>query len=62
MRRRVNIRKQYVVIYLANAYARMPLIRFTREVFELEPEARARALAKIRKLEQSLLSPLDDTS
>jgi hypothetical protein len=62
MRRRLNIRKQYVVIYLANAYARMPLIRFTREVLELEPEARAKALAKIRKLEQSLLNPLDDTS
>jgi hypothetical protein len=62
MRRRLNIRKQYVVIYLANAYARMPLIRFTREVLELEPEARAKALAKIRRLEQSLLNPLDDTS
>lgn len=62
MRRRLNIRKQYVVIYLANAYAQMPLVRFTREVLELEPEARAKALAKVRKLEQSLLSPLDDTS
>jgi hypothetical protein len=62
MRRRLNIRKQYVVIYLANAYARMPLIRFTREVLELEPEARTKALAKTRRLEQSLLNPLDDTS
>jgi hypothetical protein len=62
MRRRLNIRKQYVVIYLAHSYAQMPLIRFTREVLELEPEARAKALAKVRKLEQSLLNPLDDTS
>jgi hypothetical protein len=31
-------------------------------VLELEPEARAKALAKVRKLEQSLLNPLDDTS
>jgi hypothetical protein len=50
------------VIYRANAYAQMPLIRFTREVLELEPEARAKALAKVQKLEQSLLNPLDDTS
>ena len=40
----------------------MPLIRFTHEVLELEPEARAEALAKVQKLEQSLLNPLDDTS
>jgi len=62
MRRRLNLRKQFVVIYLAHAYAQMPLIRFTREVLELEPETRAKALAKVRKLEQSLLNPLDDTS
>jgi putative RecB family exonuclease len=30
----------------------------TREVLELEPEARAKALAKIRKLEESFLTPL----
>jgi Transposase DDE domain len=62
MRRRLNLRKQYVVIYVGHAYAQMPLVRFTREVLELEPEARAKALAKIRILEQSLLNPLDDTS
>lgn len=62
MRQRLNLRKQYVVIYLGHAYAQMPLVRFTREVLELEPEARAKALAKVRKLEQSLLNPLDDTS
>ena len=62
VRRRLDLRKQYVVIYLAHADAQMPLIRFTREVLELEPGARAKALAKVRKLEQSLLHPLDDTS
>lgn len=62
MHRRLNLRKDYVVIYLAHAYARLPLVRFTREVLELEPTARARALAKIRKLEQSLLAPMDNTS
>jgi len=62
MHRRLNLRRQYVVIYLAHAYAQLPLVRFTREVLELEPEARAKALAKIRQLEQSLLHPLDDTS
>ena len=40
----------------------MPLIQFTREVLELEPKARAKALAKVRKLEQSLLHPLEDSS
>lgn len=62
MRRRLNVRRQYIVIYLGNAYAQMPLVQFTREVLELEPEARAKALVKIRKLEQSLLSPPNDTS
>lgn len=62
MHRRLNLRKQYVVIYLAHAYAQMPLIQFTREVLELELKARAKALAKVRKLEQSLLHPLEDSS
>ena len=62
MHRRLNLRKEYVVIYLAHAYARLPLVRFTREVLELEPKARAKALAKIRKLEESLLAPMNDTS
>jgi hypothetical protein len=62
MHRRLNRRQEYVVIYLAHAYARLPLVRFTREVLELEPKARAKALAKIRKLEQSLLAPMDNTS
>ena len=62
MHRRLNLRKEYVVIYLAHAYARLPVVRFTREVLELEPKARAKALAKIRKLEQRLLAPMANTS
>lgn len=62
MHRHLNLRKEYVVIYLAHAYTRLPLVRFTREVLELEPKARAKALVKIRKLEASLLAPMNDTS
>jgi len=60
MRRRLNLRKQYIVIYLARSYAQIPLAHFTRLVLELEGEARQRALAKIQKLEQSLLNSNDD--
>jgi hypothetical protein len=62
MRRRLNLRREYIVIYLARSYAQMPLVRFTRLVLELEGAARQKALAKIHKLEQSLLSPQNDTS
>jgi Transposase DDE domain len=60
LQRRLNIHSQYVVIYHQHAYTQMPLVTFTREVLELAPEARARALAKIRKLENSFLTPLDN--
>ena len=60
LQRRLNIHRQYVVIYHQHAYTQMPLVTFTREVLELAPEARARALAKIRKLEESFLTPLDN--
>ena len=59
MRRRLNLRKEYVVIYHQNAYTQMPLVTFTRELLELGPEARAKALEKIRRLEQSFLMPLE---
>jgi hypothetical protein len=58
----LNLRKQYVVIYLARAYAQIPLLQFTCEVLELEGQARQKALAKVRQMEQSLLSPLEDSS
>ena len=59
MRRRLNLRKEYVVIYHQNAYTQMPLVTFTHELLELAPEARAKALAKVRRLEQSFLVPLE---
>lgn len=59
LRRRLNLRKEYVVIYHQNAYTQMPLVTFTRELLELAPEARAKALEKIRRLEQSFLVPLE---
>jgi hypothetical protein len=59
--RRLNVRKQYIVIYWARSYAQIPLLQFTREVLQLEGEARQKALAKVRLLEQSWLSPFDDT-
>ena len=37
MRRRLNLRKQYIVIYLGRAYAQIPLARFPRLVLELPP-------------------------
>lgn len=59
MRRRLSLRNEYVVIYHQNAYAQMPLVTFTRELLELQGEARTKALAKVRQLEQSLLTPLE---
>jgi len=58
--RQLNIHTQYVVIYHQNAYTQMPLVTFTREVLEMPPAARAKALIKIRQLEQSFLTPLEN--
>lgn len=55
----LDLQQQFVVIYHHHAYAQLPLVSFTREVLELEPTPRAKALAKIRHLEQSFLSPLE---
>lgn len=60
LQRRLDLHRQYVVIYHQHAYAQLPLVTFTREVLELAPEARAKALAQIRKLEQSFLTPLEN--
>lgn len=54
----LNVRQQWVVIYLGYAYTQMPLISFTREVLQLEPPARDKALKKIQALEQTLLEPI----
>jgi hypothetical protein len=48
------------VVCHQHACTQLPLVTFTREVLELAPEARARALARIRKLEESFLTPLDN--
>lgn len=60
LRRQLNIHAQYVVIYHENAYTQMPLVTFTRELLEMQPEARAKALIKVRQLEQSFLTPLEN--
>jgi len=54
----LNLEHQFVVIYHQHAYVQLPLLTFTREVLELAPEARERALRQIRRLEQSFLTPL----
>ena len=51
--------RMFVVCH-QHACTQLPLVTFTREVLELAPEARARALARIRKLEESFLTPLDN--
>jgi hypothetical protein len=60
LRRQLNIHTQYVVIYHENADTQMPLVTFTRELLEMQPEARAKALIKVRQLEQSFLTPLEN--
>jgi hypothetical protein len=52
----LNLRQQWVVIYLGYAYTQMPLVTFTREVIQLEGPARDKALKKIQALEQNLLT------
>lgn len=59
LRRQLNVYNEYIVIYHEHAYTQMPLVSFSRELLELVPEARAKALAKLRKLEESLLAPLE---
>lgn len=59
MRFRLAIRREYVVIYYQNAYAQLPLVRFSRELLQLDETARQRALRKVRHLEASMLEPVD---
>ena len=60
MGRQLNRHSEYVVIYHQNAYTRMPLVTFSRELLEMPAEARAKALIKVRQLEQSFLTPLEN--
>jgi hypothetical protein len=55
-----NRRDQYVVIYHQHAYAQLPLVSFTREVLDLAPLAHRKARRQIRRLEKSLLTPLQN--
>ena len=55
---RLNLEHQFVVIYHQRAYVQLPLVSFTREVLELPPAARDKALATIRRLERSFLCPV----
>lgn len=54
--RQLNLRQQWVVIYLGYAYTQMPLVTFTREVLQLAAPARDKALKKIQALEENLLT------
>ena len=58
LKRHLHVHNQFVVIYYRHAYAQMPLLSFSRELLEMEAQARAKALVKLRKLEQSFLAPL----
>lgn len=59
MRFRLAMRREYVVIYYQNAYTQMPLVRFSRELLQLDEDARRKALSKVCDLEQSMLEPVD---
>ena len=56
----LNIQRSYVVIYHQDAYTQMPLVSFTRELLEMRAEAQAKALVKVRHLEESLLTPMEN--
>lgn len=58
--RKLAIRDQQVVIYHNLEYTQMPLLTFSKELLQLEPAARAKALVKVQELEQSMLCPLDN--
>jgi len=60
LQRRLNLHNQYVIIYYEKAYTQMPLVTFSRELLEMAPAAQAKALIKIRQLENSFLTPLDN--
>ena len=60
LERRLNVHNQYVVIYHEHAYAQMPLVAFSRELLEMEPAAQAKALIKLRHLEDRFLTPLEN--
>lgn len=58
LERELSAHSQFVVIYHEHAYAQLPVVSFTRELLEMASEAQTKALIKVRRLEQTLLSPL----
>jgi hypothetical protein len=58
LKRHLHPHNQFVVIYYRHAYAQLPLLSFSRELLEMEAKARAKALVKLRHLEESFLAPL----
>lgn len=58
LERELSAHSQFVVIYHEHAYAQLPVVSFTRELLEMASEAQTKALVKVRRLEQTLLSPL----
>jgi hypothetical protein len=59
MRWRLALRREYIVIYHQHAYTQMPLVSFSRELLQLDEDARRKALGKVQQLEQSMLEPVD---
>ena len=62
LRQQLQLQNEFVVIYHEHAYTQMPLVSFSRELLELGPPARAQALLKLRKLEESFLVPRPNSS
>jgi hypothetical protein len=60
IQRRLNLQHQFVVIYHQHASVQLPLVTFMREVLQLEGAAHRKALAKIRRLERSFLTPMEN--
>ena len=58
MQQRLAVHTQWIVIYYQLSYLQLPVATFTREVLELEGVARAKALAKIKELEQHMMAPV----
>lgn len=58
LEQKLAIHQQWIVIYFQCAYVQLPLVSFTRELLELGDKARAKALAKVRQLEECMLAPI----
>lgn len=58
LEQKLAIHQQWIVIYFQCAYVQLPLVTFTRELLELGDKARAKALAKVRQLEECMLAPI----